>query len=229
MSVKFMNSNSEYPFLHLLSIIVSNYNEHYTQKAEEFLNKMGLSGYIIVSGYSPDELPELKEICSLACSIGAGRFGAILVNKNLLENSALRELTEFAIAHEVAHIAKSHIIVSLITKRLFETYYKRTKARIENIAKARNLVDFVANIFAAIISAAIAGVLLNVDKETIKTQELEADTIAIQLAGCKSAIAFAKFLEALRSQGILVSHEAVLGFPALTIDERIKNICRHCP
>jgi len=63
------------------------------------------------------------------------------------ENSALREFTKFVIAHEVIRIAKSHVIVNLITRVLFKMCYEIIKASIENIAKARNLVDFVANIF----------------------------------------------------------------------------------
>jgi Zn-dependent protease with chaperone function len=72
----------------------------------------------------------------------------------------------------------------------------------------------------------IVGIMI--DMEVVKRQELEADNIAIQLAGYEGALHFAKMLEAFKKQGIDVSHEAILGVPALTIEDRINNLRQHC-
>jgi hypothetical protein len=72
----------------------------------------------------------------------------------------------------------------------------------------------------------IVGIMI--DMEVVKIQELEADNIAIQLAGCEGALYFAKALEAFKKQGINVSHKAILGVPALSIEERINNLRQHC-
>jgi Zn-dependent protease with chaperone function len=66
------------------------------------------------------------------------------------------------------------------------------------------------------------------DAELIRAQELEADSLAVQLTGCNGARYFIEWLRALKEQGYDVSHEALLGFPALTIRERLDNLQRLC-
>ena len=50
----------------------------------------------------------------------------------------------------------------------------------------------------------------------------------IKLTGCNGALIFAKMLEQLKMREYNVSHESMLGFPALTVDERIKFIREKC-
>jgi len=52
--------------LSILSKALLGRNQYYTNKAVEFLRRMGVSGYVIVSSYRSEEIP----YCGLACSMG---------------------------------------------------------------------------------------------------------------------------------------------------------------
>jgi hypothetical protein len=93
-----------------------------------------------------------------------------------------------------------------------------------NIIKANKLLELVIKFLLGSITLITE---IKIDMEVIKGQELEADNIAIQLAGYEGALHFVKMLETLKKKGIDVSHEAILGVPALTIEERINNLRQH--
>lgn len=210
----------------LILYALLNADQYYSQKAMMLLRNMRVSGYIVVSRFHRDELP----FCGLACSIGLGGLGIIFIDKEFLGNPAVpEELKDFVLAHEIAHIVRGHILSKIMLRFLTETYIQALSESIRSLEKAKDVIDALFNV---IITIFLFGVTLKlvgeVDPQRVKQEELEADEIAIKLTGCKGALIFAKMLEQLRLQGYNVSHESMLGFPALTIDERIKFIQYKC-
>lgn len=201
-------------------------DQHLSQEAMALLKKMNVNGSVVVINFDSDELPS----CGLACSIGIGGFGIVFMNKAILGNPNIpEEAKSFILAHEVAHIARSHLlpritfrfVAGLIAKILDEI------ARSQEEAESFSAPFFLRLISTLLLSIAL-GAIGEADRQIVRQEELEADDIAITLAGCGGAIWFAKVLEWLRSQGVEVSHESILGFPALTIDERVKMIYQRC-
>jgi hypothetical protein len=207
-------------FIHILSYALKNRNDYYTNKAIEFLRRMNIHyGFIIVCNYNKEDFPQF----GIAASIGLSRFGIIFIEKSFFKDRKIPEkLKEFIIAHEVAHIVRSHVILSLLTRKLFEI---STEAIGESIEKAETIAETIVIFLLGLFSLFS---LTMVDINVVKSQELEADNLAIQLAGYEGALHFVKMLEILKKQGIDVSHETILGVPALTIEERINNLRQHC-
>jgi hypothetical protein len=206
--------------IHILSYALMNRNDYYTNKAIEFLRRMNIHyGFIIVCNYNKEDFPQF----GIAASIGLSGFGIIFIEKSFFEDRKIPEkLKELIIAHEVAHVVRNHVIFNLLTKVLFRISFE---AILENIIKANKLLELVINFLLGSITLITE---IKIDMEVIKRQELEADNIAIQLAGYEGALHFVKMLETLKKKGIDVSHEAILGVPALTIEERINNLRQHC-
>ncbi|WP_048163206.1 hypothetical protein [Thermogladius calderae] len=94
--------------------------------------------------------------------------------------------------------------------------------------KARDIVDWLAGLAATSLWFYITLQIIEVDRQLVKREELEADEIAIRLAGCKGVFIFARMLKQFEREGYTISHESILGFPALTIDERIRFIYEKC-
>ena len=100
---------------------------------------------------------------------------------------------------------------------------------IESFEKARDIVDVVLSLFEMLFFFGVTLKLVaEIDPKIVKQEELEADDIAIRLTGCRGVLIFAEMLKELRAQGYAISHESMLGFPALTIDERINFIRHRC-
>jgi len=176
-------------------------------------------GSIIVCNYKKEDFP----LFGIAASIGVPGFGIIFIDKSFFENRKIPEkLKEFIIAHEIAHIARIHVILNLLIKKLFEI---STEAIVESIEKAETIAEA---IVISLLSLFILFSLTIIDINVVKSQELEADNLAIQLTGCEGALHFVKMLDTFKKQGIDVSHEAILGVPALTIEERLNNLRQHC-
>lgn len=211
--------------LDLILYATVNINQQYSQKAMMLLNKMGINGFIIVSRFDSEVLPR----CGLACSIGLGGFGIVFMHRGLLTDPNIpEELKDFILAHEVAHITRSHVLPRFITRFLAESTIKALSENLKYPTKTGSLSDLF-NILAEILFAAvILKTTIEADSQIIRQQELEADNIAIDLVGCEGALTFTKILEYLRSQGYSVSHESILGTPALSINERIRFIYQRC-
>jgi Zn-dependent protease with chaperone function len=206
-------------FIRIISYALKHRNDYYTNKAIEFLRRMNIYyGFIIVCNYNKKDFPQF----GIAASIGLSGLGIIFIEKSFFEDREIpEELKEFIIAHEVAHIVRSHAILSLLTRKLFEI---STEAIGESIEKAETIAE---TIVIFLLGLFLLFSLTMVDINVVKSQELEADNLAIQLAGYEGALHFAKMLEVFKKQGIDVSHEAILGVPALTIEERINNLRQH--
>jgi Zn-dependent protease with chaperone function len=191
----------------------------------EFLKRSNINGYIIVSSFKQDDLP----YWGLASSMGVGGFGIVFVEKSILESDTVSErLKDFIIAHEVAHIVRGHIVVYAFTRTFFVVILEDVKEVLESALKSKKPEDFLLGLLLFLLFKFPAQKLAEVDAETVKKQELEADNIAVQLAGREGALLFAKWLGELKRRGYDVSHESVLGFPALTIEERISNLLQQC-
>jgi Zn-dependent protease with chaperone function len=191
----------------------------------EFLRKLNINGYIIVSSFKQDDLPH----CGLASSMEVGGFGMVFVEKSALESDTVPErLKDFIIAHEVAHIVRGHIVVYAFTRTSFGAMLEAVKDVLESALKSKKPEDFILGLLLFLLFKFPLAKLAEVDAETVKKQELEADNIAVQLAGREGALLFAKWLGELKRRGYDVSHESVLGFPALTIEERISNLLQQC-
>jgi Zn-dependent protease with chaperone function len=199
--------------LHMLR----NYNQYYTNKANEYLKKLGVSGGIVVLSYSSKYLPQLQEIFGFARAVGVGGWGIIIVERELFE-SVPEGCKEFIIAHETTHIARNHLIARVFTNMMFKMIIEPS---LREALKTRDLLG-------ALLGTFLAAVTLGVDVGVVREEELEADTIAINLTGCESARCFTEFLKMLQESGQYISHEAISGLPALTIEERLANISQYC-
>lgn len=210
----------------LILYAIKNFNQYYSQKAMTLLRKISTSGFIIVSEFNKDELP----FCDLACSAGLGGLGIVFINKNILTNPDIpEELKDFILAHEIAHIVRSHILSRIFIKFLTESFIQALKKSIKSLEEARDVIDVFFNLISTVFLFGVSlKLIVEIDPQIVKQEELEADSIAIKLTGCKGALLFAKTLEWLRMQGYSVSHESLLGFPALMIDERIRFIQEKC-
>jgi len=211
----------------LLSILykaLQGRNQYYTNKAVEFLRRMGVSGCVVVSSYRSEEIP----YCGLACSMGVGGLGIIFVERRVLEEAIPESLKDFIVAHELAHIVRSHVVARLIARSLLEIDLEALGKVVEELTRSKMFVEALPRLFILSLLMYMAGWLLKVDVEEVRRQELEADGVAVQLAGCEGARLFIDFLRSAQRRGYYVSHEAVLGLPALTIEERIKYLAQYC-
>jgi Zn-dependent protease with chaperone function len=114
-------------------------NHHYTKRAGEFLNKMGVKGYVIVTNYRPQ--------CGLACSMGVGGVGFIFIERSFFEDKRIpEELKEFIIAHELVHIVRSHVVQTILTRAVFRPILEALGEIIDNIPKSKELPEAVVGI-----------------------------------------------------------------------------------
>lgn len=214
--------------LGLLVYAYVNRDHYYSSKAIQYAQAIGARPplFIVVAKLNPNDLPQ----CGIACSIGFGSVGVIFVDRRILDaNNIPNELKEFIIAHEVAHVVRGHVVASLLLKHLIGTTLEIASEAFETLEKARDIMEFFAGFIAALLFAGLALKLaVEVDPQTVKKQELEADELAIRLTGCQGAYAFIRILRELKQYGYSISHESLLGFPALTIEERIKFILQKC-
>jgi Zn-dependent protease with chaperone function len=209
-------------FIDLIFNALRDTNQYYTRKANEFLNKMNTKGYVIVSSYRPEQ-------CGLACSTGIGGIGIIFIDRMFFEDKLFpEELKEFIIAHELAHIVRSHVVPTLFTRALIQVNLDALGELIYRIFKSGGLLEAVLGMALLLSLLNALAELTKADAELIRTQELEADSLAVQLAGCESARYFIELLEILKKHGYDVSHVAVLGNTALKIEERLDNLKRLC-
>jgi Zn-dependent protease with chaperone function len=210
--------------MNLVLNVLRHANHYYTKRAEELLNKVGVKGYIIVTNYRPP-----ISQCGLACSIGVGGVGVIFIERSLLESEHIpEELKDFIIAHELVHIVRSHVVPIILARVLFQLISKALEETIDSVLKSKELPEVAAGtVLFFLWFCGLLG-LVKTDAELVRAQELEADSLAVQLAGCNGARYFIEWLRTLKEWGYDVSHEALLGFPALTIGERIDNLQRLC-
>jgi len=205
----------------------SNYlaiNDFYTKKTEELLARLGVRGYVLVVELKGDLAP----LCGIACSSGMGGFGFIFINRKALDNlSMLRGVEDYILAHEVAHIARSHSIATYFLRLSLELSGQILREAGKALAGSKGFQKVLVALLATILTSTYIA-FAKADADTIQRQELEADDIAIRLAGCHKALKFAGILERLKQQGIWVSHYSTLGLPALTVDERINFIRERC-
>jgi Zn-dependent protease with chaperone function len=190
---------------------------HYTNKANEYLRRLGVSGGIVVLSYSSKHLPQLQEMFGLARAVGIGGWGVIVVERELFK-SIPEGCREFVIAHETVHIARNHLIARVFTNVMFKMIVEPS---LREALKTRDLLRVLLGVF-------LAAVTLGVDVGVVREEELEADTTAINLVGCEGVQCFARFLKILQEGGQHISHEAISGLPALTIEERLANISQYC-
>jgi len=224
-SVKMMESDVVEALKYLVLYAIINFDQQYSKKARELLERAGVNGYIIVSRFNRKDLPK----CTLACSVGLGVIGIVLMDNELLDSpSYSEELKEFILAHEIAHIIRGHILSKIFIKFLMEFSMQALKDSIESSGKAKDVLARLFDLIMIVFLRATFKFVTEVDQQIVKREELEADEIAIKLAGCHGAVMFAKILEQLKAQGYNISHESILGFPALTLEERIRHIYQKC-
>jgi len=211
---------------YLVLYAIMNFDQQYSKKAMELLKRAGVSEYIIVSRFNRGDLPR----CTLACSVGLGGIGIVFMDNELLDNLGYsEELKEFILAHEIAHVIRGHILSKIFIKFLIESSMLALKDSVKSLEKAKDVLNGLFSLIMAVFSFGVTFKLVTeVDPQTVKREELEADEIAIKLAGCHAAVMFAKVLERLKAQGYNISHESTLGFPALTLEERIRHIYQKC-
>jgi Zn-dependent protease with chaperone function len=211
-------------FINLISNALRHVNHHYTGWANGLLNKVNVEGYIIVSNYKP-RIPQ----CGLACSMGVGGVGLIFIEKSFFENKHIsEELKKFIIAHELAHITQGHLVATLFTKVLVQMNLNVLKETVVSTLKSKGFLETIFGMLLSLYWFYGLLELTKIDIKLVREQELEADSLAVQLAGCEGARYFIELLEVLKEQGYDVSHEGVLGLPALTIKERLDNLQLLC-
>lgn len=210
----------------LIHYALHNIDHNYTRKVQELVRKLGVNGFVIVSKHSINEIPK----CGLACSIGFGGFGFIFIERNFAcSTSFSEELKDFVIAHELAHIVKNHVVPQLIITAILVSFVDMHIESSKSLWRNRSSEDFIRKLIDSILTYVFTySFSVNVEAKVIKQQELEADDIAINLCGCRGAIMFTELLKAFRLHGYDVSHKTLLGFPALTIDERLRFIYDKC-
>jgi len=200
-------------------------NDFYTRKAEELLAKLGVKGYVRVVELKDSLIPQ----CGIACSAGIGGFGFIFINRKALDNlSMLREVEDYILAHEVAHIARSHSIATYFLKLLLELSGQILREASKALVSSKDFLGALGALLTLVSSTLAYMEFAKVDVDTIRKQELEADDIAIRLVGCHKALKVAGILEQLKQHGVQISHYSTVGLPALTMDERINFIRDRC-
>jgi len=205
------------------------YEHLYTMKTLEYMRRLGLQGYIIVFSYASEKIPLLTQVCGIACSIGLNGFGIIFLSREILYNPKISsELKEFIIAHEVAHIVRSHTINRILIRTLFTILLQLFFMSIENLVRSKKPLETLLYLITIVMQVLGMVQTIKIDINVIKMQELEADAIATYLTGCRVAQRFLEWLSTLYKSGVFISHVAVLGLPALTMEERINNIKLLC-
>jgi len=200
-------------------------NDFYTRKAEELLAKLGVKGFVRVVELKDNLIPQ----CGIACSAGMGGSGFIFINRKALDNlSMLRGVEDYILAHEIAHIARSHSIATYFLKLSLELTGQILREASKTLVSSKDFLGALGALLTLISSTLAYMEFAKVDVDTIRKQELEADDIAIRLIGCHKALKFAEILEQLKQHGIWVSHYSTVGLPALTVDERINFIRERC-
>jgi Zn-dependent protease with chaperone function len=211
-------------FINLIFNALQHTNHHYTEWANRLLNKINVKGYIIVSTYKP-RIPQ----CWLACSMGVGGVGLIFIERSFFEDKHIpEELKKFIIAHELAHIVRGHLVATLFTEVLVQMNLNVLREIVVSTLKSKGFLETIFGMLLSLCSFYGLSELTKIDIELVRAQELEADSLAVQLVGCESARYFIKLLKVLKEQGYDVSHEGVLGLPALTIKERLDNLQLLC-
>jgi len=211
-------------FINLTSNALRHINHYYTEWARELLNKMNVKGYVIVSNYKP-RIPQ----CGLACSMGVGGVGFIFIERSFFEDKRIpEELKKFIIAHELAHIARGHLVATLFARVLVQMNLNVLRETVVSTLKSKGFLETIFGMSLSLYWLYGLLELIKIDIELVRAQELEADSLAVELAGCEGSRYFIKLLEVLKEQGYDVSHEGVLGLPALTIRERLYNLQLLC-
>lgn len=210
----------------LILYAVANIDQYYSRKAMMLLSGINTNSYIIVSKFNHNKL----RFCGLACSIGLGGFGIVFMDREVLGDPDVpEELKDFILVHELAHIVRNHVISKVFIKFLEETFIQALGESIKSLEGTKDIIDKIFNLISTTFLYSVTLKLVDeIDPQVVKQQELEADWIAIELTGCRGALVFAEILKQLKLQGYDVSHESIFGFPALTIDERIRFIYQKC-
>ncbi|BAB67039.1 helix-turn-helix domain-containing protein [Sulfurisphaera tokodaii] len=190
----------------------------YTELAKEFARKLLNNTIIHIS-----VLPSTYEKCGIACSEGISILGNIYVSEGFF--SLPESVKEFIIAHEVAHIIRGHSITKYVLSIFTGVLHEEARQLTMSSFRDSRIIKKIARFFiGAILEASVLYADATANAQTIKQQELEADSYAAKLVGTEKTKDFIKFLELYRQDYNNISHTSLLGFPALTIDERISNL-----
>ena len=146
-------------------------------------------------------------------------YALFLINNNIIQCFNLKEWN-FIIAHECGHILHNHTLLSLIVN-LPEMYSK-----IISIIEKNPIYHQAYQILKVLIPSLIENRITTPERDVIRTSELEADRFAINYTGDLETAE--KVLRKLGNGNIDVpSHFFEYDdkkIPALTLEERIKNI-----
>jgi hypothetical protein len=181
--------------------------------ANFLLYKQGSLIHSVIVGTFDYKFVKKYNIDTIALSLGATLkipIGVILIHEDFKQ--APEEWIRFTIAHELGHIYLNHFPISVITNILWKLIPP----------EFRNLWIIIKE-FIYYLNWPLQKRFL--EEEIIAQKELKADEWAVMVLGEKwSALSFLNWV---KKQGITISHLSPFGkLPALTIDERIKNIER---
>jgi Zn-dependent protease with chaperone function len=173
---------------------------------------------LVIVGTFDDKFVKKYNIDTIALSLGVTLrtptfiipMGVILIHEGFKQ--APEEWIRFTIAHELGHIYLNHFPINVIVIELWKLIPP----------ELRNLWIIIKE-FIYYLNWPLQKRFL--EEEIIAQKELKADEWAVMVLGEKwSALSFLNWV---KKQGITISHLSPFGkLPALTIDERIKNIER---
>ncbi len=216
----------------LIGVIIDGFDPKLTNEVssiyDEIMRVLGggsATRLIVVSRIRDSK--NLLRVCGIACSIGCGNIGVILVNDDIWSklNDASRR---FILAHETIHIVKCHVITKALAEYIVQISVEATADVLGELIKAQGLLEFLIYLGLSFIISQIPLNLVKKHSEIVRAQELEADELASKAIGCVSAKQFKELLVMLKDKYGDLSHAGLLGYPALTISERIKNIDSIC-
>jgi len=187
------------------------YHDNSLQKTlNSLIKKRKIYSHHIKTASFNDKIINKYNLNSPAFSIGLNivePIGSIFIHENLLELP--KSWIKYILAHEAAHIVLNHYPINIML--LAGLRYIPPEIRfILSIAKVATYLTFGDNI--------------KFPEEGVTTEkELDADEWAVKALGNKKPAI--EFLMWLKYNGIKISHISPISMlPALSIDERIKNI-----
>jgi hypothetical protein len=186
--------------------------------ANSLLYKQGPLINFVIVGTFDDKFVKKYNIDTIALSLGVTLrmpmfiipMGVILIHEGFKQ--APEEWIRFTIAHELGHIYLNHFLINVIVIEL----WKLIPTELRDLWII--IKEFIYHLNWPFHKRFL-------EEEIIAQKELEADKWAVMVLGEKSSAL--SFLNWVKKQGITISHFSLFGkLPALTIDERIKNIER---
>lgn len=203
-------------FIELYGYTLRNSDRDIQSIVDSILNKQGFHTHLVCAGAFNDSFVKKYGIDSPALSLGITftlPIGVVLLHRSFLKGVP-RDWIEFAIAHELGHICLNHFPIDVL---ISETW----NAIPQNLRELWIRFKSIAYAISSLLSAEKS---YRFPVEEITAQkELAADQWAVRALGRKEPAL--EFLNWIKEQGITVSHiSPVGGFPALTIDERIRHL-----